>query len=57
MLNHPDIQVQYIFASLEAQRDNLLVENGNMAAELAKLRQQLESPIQEAQEAQEAPAN
>jgi hypothetical protein len=38
MLNHPDPQVQYIFASLESQRDNLLIENGNLAAEIARLR-------------------
>ncbi len=41
MLNHPDPQMQYILATLEAQRDNLMVENGQLAGENAKLRKQL----------------
>ncbi len=58
MLNHPDPQVQYIFATLESQRDNLLIENGNLAAEVVALRKQLEPvPPEPVQEAQEAPAN
>jgi cell division protein FtsB len=32
MLNHPDVQLQYILTTLENQRDNLMIENGNLSA-------------------------
>lgn len=45
MLNHPDQQVQYIFTTLEAQRDSLMVENGNLAAEVKRLTDMLSAAV------------
>lgn len=41
MLNHPDVQVQYVFTTLENQRDNLMIENGNLSARIQELEAQL----------------
>ena len=37
MLSHPDPQVQYIISTLESQRDNLMIENGALAARLKEM--------------------
>lgn len=37
MLNHPDTAVQYILTTLENQRDNLIIENGNLTARVKEL--------------------
>lgn len=56
MLSHPDPQVQYIFATLESQRDNLMVENGNLAAQIKKLEAQIPHPIVPLDTEEEQPA-
>jgi hypothetical protein len=51
MLNHPDVQLQYILTTLENQRDNLMIENGKLSArnkELEAIVAALEPPKEDA---------
>lgn len=63
MLNHPDPQIQYIFTTLENQRDNLMVENGNLLAQLKALTPEpvvevsAEPPAEVSEAVEETPAN
>lgn len=46
MLNHPDTAVQYILTTLENQRDNLMLENGNLTARIKELESQREAQVE-----------
>ena len=46
MLNHPDKEIQYIFTSLESQRDNLMIENANLSKKVAELQDALVAAAQ-----------
>jgi len=59
MLNHPDTAVQYILTTLENQRDNLMLENGNLSARVKDLESQIgsvsDAPSETSTEPSEAP--